>query len=297
LDEALAALTDLGGPGVLKPAVRWDGRTVVRRVATPGELSAAWDELGGVSCTLELFAPIDAELAVLVARSASGAVAAYPAAESRRAERDGTPRLLWSVIPAICPVPHAEKARRLATSIAERLRVEGLLAVELFLLTDGRLVVNELVPCPHPTFAAAEQACATGQYEQLVRAICDLPLGPTDVVRPTAVAPIHADEWQAGDLRAVEAVLRLGGVTLRASAIVAPSSAQRVGHLAATGQTPDQAVTRVLQARTILRSRRSHPRAEHPASHAASAGAGRSASESLATHLRRAVRAMPPTGA
>ena len=293
LDEALAALADLGGTGVLKPALRQQGQTVVRRVGTPTELTVAWDELGGVCCTLEQFASIDAELSVIVARSATGAVAVHPVAESRRTDRDGTPRLLWSVIPPICPVPHAEKARRLATSIAERLGVEGLLAVELFLLTDGRLVVNELVPCPHPTFAAAERACATGQYEQLVRAICGLPLGPTEVVRPMAIAPVHGDEWQDGDLRAVEVALRVRGVTLRAYGVSAPSATQRVGHLAASGETPDQAVTRVLQARTVLRARRSDPRAEH----AATDGADHGASESLAALLRRAVRAMPHAGA
>ena len=141
------------------------------------------------------------------------------------------------------------------------------------------------MPCPHPTFAAAEQACATGQYEQLVRAIGHLPLGPTEVVRAVAIAPIHADEWQAGDL---QAVLRVRGVTLRAYGIAAPSAAQRVGHLAASGETPDQAVTRVLQARTVLRVRR-HP----PATNAAVDGAGHCVIEALATRRLRAVPAMP----
>lgn len=257
LAGAHAAWAVLGGRCVLKPALRRGPAAGVRFASTPAELDDAWRALGGGPCAIEEAAAIEAELSVVVARTPSGAVATYPAAESRRGMHDGVPRLLWSVIPTRGPRPHAEKAGRLATMLAERLRVEGLIAVEMFLLADGRLVVNELVSCPHPTFLGAEQACATGQYEQLVRAICDLPLGPTTLVRPIAVTPIYGDQWSAvGAGPGVLAALHVPRVALHAYGVEAPEPAQRAGHLAAWGETADRAVERVVLAHAALRASR-----------------------------------------
>lgn len=253
LDEACAALAQLGGRCILKPALRQGHATGVWRVTTPEELAAAWHAAGGLRCAVEQVVAIDTELSVVVVRAADGAAVTYPAAESRRGDRVGVPRLRWSVIPACGPAAHAGKAERLAAMVAERLRVEGLLAVEMFLLTDGRLVVNELVPCPHPTFAGADQACATGQYEQLVRAVCGLPLGPTTVVRPVAVAPLFGDEWGTDRGPRLEAALGVPGVTLHAYGIESPALDERVGHLAAWGASADQAVRRVLRAHAAIR--------------------------------------------
>jgi 5-(carboxyamino)imidazole ribonucleotide synthase len=156
------------------------------------------------------------------------------------------------VLPDGGPPPHAEKARRLATFVAERLDLEGLLAVEMFLLADGRLVVNELVPCPHPTYLAADDACGTGQYEQLVRAVCGLPLGPTHLVRPVAVAPVYGDTWRAGAASRAHVALRVPGVALRLDDVTAPEPDQRLGYVAARGATPEEAVQRALSAHAHL---------------------------------------------
>ena len=79
--------------------------------------------------------------------------------------------------------------------MATALEVEGLLVVELFLLKDGRLLVNELAPRPHNSFHATEVACLTSQFEQAVRAVCNLPLGSVEVVRPAAIVNLLGDLW------------------------------------------------------------------------------------------------------
>ena len=252
LDEAVAALAALDRPCVLKPALRRDRAAGVLAVRTRAELEAAWAAFGGVRCALEEALEIDAELSVLVARGLDGTTAVYPPSRSQRVDYAGTPRLLWSVLPDGGARQHAAKARRLAGMVAERLHVEGLLAVEMFLLSDGRLVVNELVPCAHPTFLPAEQACGAGQYEQLVRAICGLPLGATTIVRPVAVAPIYADAWIAGAASRTHAALRMPGVTMRAEDVCSDEADSRVAHLAASGDTPDEAIALVLRARPRL---------------------------------------------
>ena len=257
--KAVTAFAEMRGPCVLKPALRRGRAVGVRRVETVEELAAAWNEFGRVHCAMEQTVEIDSELSVVVARSPDGSVATYRPAESRRSWCDGTPRLLWSVFPAGVPAQHSQKTRRLATSVAERLGVEGLLAVEMFLLTDGRLVVNEIVPCPHPTFVAAERACATGQYEQLIRAICGLPLGATAVVHPVAVAPIYGDSWRAGAPSRIDSAIRMPGVTIHVDGVVAPAPSQRVGHLVASGDSPELAIGRVMHAASRLAGLESPP--------------------------------------
>jgi 5-(carboxyamino)imidazole ribonucleotide synthase len=137
----------------------------------------------------------------------------------------------------------ARKAQRTAAFYAAKLAVEGLLAVELFVLADGRMVVNELVPAPHPAFDAADLACETGQHEQLVRAVCDLPLGATDVLAPAACVPV------VGVTRAhvLAADLPTGcGVWYHAPEpyAAAPGGASAVGHLVASGDTVHAALAR-----------------------------------------------------
>ena len=74
----------------------------------------------------------------------------------------------------------AAEARGIAEAIADTFQLEGILAVEMFCTTDGKLLVNELAPRPHNSYHASERACVTSQFEQLVRAVCDLPLGDVE---------------------------------------------------------------------------------------------------------------------
>ena len=82
--------------------------------------------------------------------------------------------------------------------MAVSIGLEGILAVEMFLTTAGELLVNELAPRPHNSYHTTEVACVTSQFEQLVRAACDLPLGSTAVTRPSAIVNLFGDLWSAG---------------------------------------------------------------------------------------------------
>jgi 5-(carboxyamino)imidazole ribonucleotide synthase len=121
----------------------------------------------------------------------------------------------------------------------------------MFLLRDGRLLVNELAPRPHNSFHATERACVTSQFEQHVRAVCDLPLGATDVVRPAAIVNLLGDLW-AGGAPPFEAALRLPGVRLHLYGKHGARPGRKMGHLSAIGQTPDEAVARVMEAKRAL---------------------------------------------
>jgi 5-(carboxyamino)imidazole ribonucleotide synthase len=136
----------------------------------------------------------------------------------------------------------AREAERLALKIARDFDVVGVIAVELFLLKDGRLLVNELAPRPHNSYHASERACATSQFEQLVRAICDLPLGSVEIVRPTAIVNLLGDLWLGERPPAWEVALKIPGVRLHLYGKGDARPGRKMGHISAQGGTPEAAV-------------------------------------------------------
>ncbi|HWB32178.1 MAG TPA: 5-(carboxyamino)imidazole ribonucleotide synthase [Acidobacteriaceae bacterium] len=213
LDELREAITALGGRCFCKSATGgYDGRgqgkvgfksnpnssgaPFMERSDMSGEVSdtelhGAWEALGSGPGIVEQAIDLDREISVLVARSPRGEVKVYPAAWNYHENQI----LAWSVLPAPLPEKLATEARELASSIADTLSLEGILAVEMFVTKDGRLLVNELAPRPHNSYHASERACVTSQFEQLVRAVCNLPLGSPDVVQPCAIANLLGEVW------------------------------------------------------------------------------------------------------
>ena len=245
--ELAAALESLAGPCLVKAARGgYDGRGQVEAVTA--ESDRAWSELRAVAVTVELKLSLDAELSVLVARRPGGQVAVYPPALNHH--EDGI--LAWSVLPAPLPESVLREARELGVAIAAALRVEGLLAIELFLV-DGRLLVNELAPRPHNSFHATLDNGATSQFEQAIRAICDLPLGEVVPARPAAIHNLLGEIWSGPAEPDFAAALEVQRVRLHLYGKGEPRPGRKMGHLAATGATPNQALTRVVEAHRRLR--------------------------------------------
>ncbi len=172
-EEAGRALVELGGRIALKTTrFGYDGRGQ-RIVASPQEAADAFVGLGGASLILEQFVAFEREISVVTARRADGARASFPPVENRHERHI----LRATVAPAPIAPALAERAVALAEAIAEAVGVVGLLAVEMFVTPEGRLLVNELAPRPHNSGHWTLDACPVSQFEQLIRAICDLPLG------------------------------------------------------------------------------------------------------------------------
>lgn len=177
LADALAAI---GAPAILKSTrMGYDGRGQVR-VQAGSDLEAAWDEVGAAECILEGFVDFACEISVSVARGQDGSLAAYPAVENRH--KAGI--LDQTIVPAAVPPAVAAEAERIARLLAERLELVGLLAVEMFVTPEGAVLVNEMAPRPHNSGHWSIDFAETSQFEQLVRAVCGLPLGPTGVRQP-----------------------------------------------------------------------------------------------------------------
>jgi 5-(carboxyamino)imidazole ribonucleotide synthase len=176
----------VGGPPVVAKAVRggYDGRGVwmlsdLDQVDRP--------MAAGVELIVEEAVPLRREFAAMVARSPWGQVAAYPVVET--VQRDGICVEVLAPAPGLGP-DVAVRAQQMAIRIATELDVVGVLAVELFQVDGGRLVVNELAMRPHNSGHWTIEGARTSQFEQHLRAVLDYPLGET---APTAPAVAMAN--------------------------------------------------------------------------------------------------------
>ncbi|WNG15584.1 5-(carboxyamino)imidazole ribonucleotide synthase [Cystobacter fuscus] len=246
--ELTSTVEALGGRCFVKVCEGgYDGRGQYP-VKSSAEAPQAWRELGQRPVVVEAALDLEAELSVLVARSPRGEVVVYPPAYNHHEERI----LDWSLLPGQIAPDVSAQAVELGRAMATALAVEGLLVVELFLLKDGRLLVNELAPRPHNSFHATEVACLTSQFEQAVRAVCNLPLGSVEVVRPAAIVNLLGDLWLREGGPRFEAVLAMPGVRLHLYGKREARAGRKMGHLSAVGATPEEALARIQAARQAM---------------------------------------------
>jgi 5-(carboxyamino)imidazole ribonucleotide synthase len=175
--DALAdALREIGPRAVLKTVrLGYDGKGQVM-LGADSSPEDAWHGMGASLGILEGFVDFRCEISVIVARAAGGDWAAYPPVENRHVNHI----LATTHAPARLDPETAAEATSIACRVAERLDLVGILAVEMFLTQEGAILVNELAPRPHNSGHWTIDACMTSQFEQLVRAICGLPLGSTE---------------------------------------------------------------------------------------------------------------------
>jgi 5-(carboxyamino)imidazole ribonucleotide synthase len=248
LDDLRIALTALGMPAILKTAAfGYDGKGQVK-IEAAGDAEAAWDAVGPQPAVLEAYVAFDRELSIVAARGLDGSFAHYGLIENRHVRHI----LDLSLAPAEVSPAIAERAVELARCVVDRLEVVGVLCVELFQRGDD-LLINELAPRPHNSGHYTIDACLTSQFEQHVRAICGLPLGSTEQIRPAAMANILGDLWiEKGREPNWPAALALPDVKLHLYGKRTPRPGRKMGHLTALGDTVAAAVARVRAARQAL---------------------------------------------
>lgn len=192
LDGDIApAVAQVGRPCVVKTAdFGYDGKGQMK-IVSDADLEQATAIFRGRRCVVERWCEFSCELSVIVARSSTGETRAFPVAENIHTHHI----LDFSIVPGRIPEKAASEARALATRIAEKLGVVGLIAVEIFLTTGGEVLVNELAPRPHNSGHWSLDGGETSQFEQHVRAVCGLPLGDPGVREPTVMVNILGDVW------------------------------------------------------------------------------------------------------
>lgn len=246
------AVNALGGQVFLKIGRGgYDGRGQVRigmdESVTDASISAAWQNLGARAAVAEQALDLECEISVMAVRNPSGQVLSYPAARNHHENQI----LAWSVLPAGVAPELESRAEALAAAIIDRLGMEGLLCIEMFVTRKGELLVNELAPRPHNSYHQSERGCVTSQFEQLVRAACNLPLGSTELTTPAAIMNLLGDVWLNGQPD-FAAALAVPGVRLHLYEKRTPRAGRKMGHLSAVGATAEEALERVLEAKRRL---------------------------------------------
>jgi 5-(carboxyamino)imidazole ribonucleotide synthase len=245
--DLLSAVDVLGERIFLKRSYGgYDGRGQVK-IERREDAAASWRLLGEKPCVAEQAFDLQAEISVMVARNPSGQILAYPAATNYHEHQI----LVWSALPSTLPSGMEKKAQELATTMASELKLEGLLAVEMFVTGNDGLYINELAPRPHNSYHASQRCSVTSQFEQAVRAVCDLPLGDTRTMRPAAIANLLGDLWLEGEPDFVRA-LAVPEVSLHLYEKHTARAGRKMGHLSASADTAQEAVARVMEARNRL---------------------------------------------
>ena len=194
------------------------------------------------ACLAEELAPIQTEIAVVAARNANDEVAVFPPVEMDFHPEANLVEFL--LCPArISPLVAAE-AEALAEKVIRTFDICGLLAVEMFLTKDGQLLVNESAPRPHNSGHHTIDSAATSQFQQHLRAICNLPLGPTEQISPAVMLNLLGEPGHKGPVfyEGVEECLALGGVHVHLYGKALTSPFRKMGHATITGKTAEEAI-------------------------------------------------------
>jgi 5-(carboxyamino)imidazole ribonucleotide synthase len=219
LDRALA---ELGRPAILKTArLGYDGKGQVKIDAGSG-LDDARATAAAAPCVLEGWIDFEREISVITARGRDGAQVSYVPVENLHRDQI----LVQTIAPAPIPADLVGQAEALAERIAAELGLVGLLAVEMFVARDRRLLVNELAPRPHNSGHWTIDACAVSQFEQLVRAICGLPLGD-----PARLADAVMENLLGGEVERWRAILAEPGARLHLYGKAAIRPGRKLGHV------------------------------------------------------------------
>lgn len=250
-------------PGILKTArLGYDGKGQAR-VADARALAEAWQALGAVPCVLESLLPLQAEISVIVARAFDGSVVHLPVQQNLH--RAGILAVTQVPAPDVSPAL-AQQAVDGARQLAATLAYVGVLCVEFFVLTDGRLVANEMAPRPHNSGHYSIDACDVSQFDLQLRTLVGWPLPQPRLHSAAVMLNLLGDLW-FGDTRAVAgvqagvpasqpspagdaavarepdwtSVLGLPGVHLHLYGKVLPRRGRKMGHLTVTAATASQA--------------------------------------------------------
>lgn len=252
--ELVGAVAALGAPCVLKTATSgYDGKGQ-RRIEAGEDLAAAWADWSGGQArrgVVEAWVPFAAELSVICARNGRGEVAAFAPIENRHANHI----LDVSIAPGRFPPEIQRAATDLARSLTEALGIEGLLAVEMFLTKDGRLLVNELAPRPHNSGHLTFDAGLTSQFEQHARAICGLPLGSPELLCPAVMVNLLGNLWVGGQPPDWSGVLEEPGAKLHLYGKRAAKPGRKMGHVCVL----DRSLPVALRKAEAIRARLAHP--------------------------------------
>ena len=210
-------------------------------VNTEADVETAFEALGAGKLPLmvEAFCPFEKEVSILVCRSVNGDVKVFPVAEN--VHKDSI--LDETTVPADISAASTEKAMDIARKAVQAFNACGMLCIELFVTADGDVLVNELAPRPHNSGHYTIEGCVTSQYENHIRGILGLPLGSTELLRPTVMKNIIGQySVDRAEVKGLDEAYRVGEVKVHIYGKEKVSKGRKMGHITVTDTTVEKAL-------------------------------------------------------
>lgn len=226
----------------------YDGKGVYK-VRSEADLTDAFD----APSLIEEWIDFKQEVAVMVARNKSGETKAFPLVEM-----DFNPHLNlveFLVSPSELPKTIEEEAQNLAEKIAQKLQIVGILAVEMFLTKDGKLLVNELAPRPHNSGHHSIEGNYTSQFEQHLRAIFNLPLGDTESINHAVMVNVLGEDGFEGIAvyEGLEQILKMSGVYVHLYGKKFTKPGRKMGHVTILDEEREAAIAKARKVQELLK--------------------------------------------
>ncbi|MGP2656397.1 5-(carboxyamino)imidazole ribonucleotide synthase [Malaciobacter sp. WC5094] len=202
---------------------------------------------------IEELVDIKKELAVMVSRNIEGQIACYPVVEMLFDDRVNICDIV--IAPAKIDEKINEAARQMSIDSIEALDGVGIFGVELFLTNNDELLVNEIAPRPHNSGHYTVEACATSQFEQIIRAVTNLPLGSTKLITPAAMVNLLGEEGFTGEpvIEGIHDALEIDGLSFHFYSKKETKPFRKMGHITVLDDSVDGALEKVEKAKEILK--------------------------------------------
>jgi 5-(carboxyamino)imidazole ribonucleotide synthase len=226
----------------------YDGKGVIK-LDNPEDLSKAFD----VPSVLEMLVDFDKEISVIVARNESGETTCFPVVECAFNPEANLVEFLFS--PANISKKVEKEAYKIAAQVANAFQIVGLLAVELFLTKDGKVLVNEVAPRPHNSGHQTIEGNITSQFEQHLRAVLNLPLGDTAITKPSVMVNVLGEKGFEGlaTYEGIQEIMKWSGVHLHLYGKKTTKSFRKMGHVTVTANTLDEAISKAKKVKDTLK--------------------------------------------
>lgn len=209
---------------------------------------------------IEELVDIDKELAIIVARNIKGEIKCYPVVEMLFDDRTN----ICDIVMAPAGIPQAieEKALEISINAIKVLDGVGIFGVELFLTKSGELLVNEIAPRPHNSGHFTVEACATSQFEQIIRAVTNLPLGSTKLISPAVMINLLGEEGFEGEpfIDGIHEALEIPELSFHFYGKSYTKPFRKMGHITVLDDDINLALEKAMKAKSILKVKGSKKR-------------------------------------
>lgn len=207
----------------------------------------------GAPSLLEKLVDFEKELSVVVARNATGDIKCFPLVELVFHPEANLVEYLFA--PAVVAPKIEEESYQIASDLIAKLDMVGLLAVEMFLTKDGKILVNEIAPRTHNSGHQTIEANITSQFEQHLRAILDLPLGSTELLRPAAMINVLGEEGYEGTAKyeGMKELMAVDGAHLHLYGKKVTKPFRKMGHITITDDDVESLKKKAKEVKQILK--------------------------------------------